>query len=124
MNPAPADLTDLASTGPEHSTSSNTLGKWRGKVCDGVGFVFDYRKLRRTYGQYLLNEGFSTEEVSILLGHTNVTTMNAFYASVRPSRAVQNVLSSWQKSSRSDDGNGDGNKSITDAGITGAREGI
>lgn len=107
-----------------HAASSNTLGIWRGKVCDGVGFVFDYRKLRRTYGQYLLDEGFSMEEVSILLGHTNVTTTNAFYAGVRPSRAVQNVLSGWQKSPRSDDGNGDGNKSTADAGITGAREGI
>ena len=107
MNPAPVNITDLASTGSGHSASSNTLGVWRGKVCDGVGFVFDYRKLRRTYGQYLLDEGFSMEEVSILLGHTNVTTTNAFYAGVRPSRAVQNVLSGWQKSSGSDEQNGD-----------------
>ncbi len=64
------------------------------------------------------------EEVSILLGHTNVTTTNTFYAGVRPSRAVQNVLSGWQKSSGSDDGNRDEKKSIAEAGITGAREGI
>ena len=116
--------TDLILGVDGHAASSNTLGIWRGKVCDGVGFDFDFRKLRRTYGQYLLDEGFSMEEVSILLGHTNVTTTNTFYAGVRPSRAVQNVLSGWQKSSGSDDGNGDEKKSIAEAGITGAREGI
>ena len=124
MNPAPVNITDLASTGSGHSASSNTLGVWRGKICDGVGFVFDYRKLRRTCGQYLLDEGFSMEEVSILLGHTNVTTTNAFYAGVCPSRAVQNVLSGWRRSTGSDEQNGGDERSLAGAGITGAREGI
>lgn len=99
-----------------HAPSSNTLGVWRSKVCDAVGFDFDYRKLRRTYGQFLLDEGFSMEEVSLLLGHTNVTTTNAFYAGVRPSRAVQNVLSGWQKSSGSDERNGGDERSMAGVG--------
>ena len=75
--------------------SSNTLGVWRSKVSIACGVRFDYRMLRRTYGQYLLDEGWSLTEVSVLLGHTNVSTTNTFYAGARPSRVVQSVLSGW-----------------------------
>ncbi len=85
------------------TVSSNTLGVWRSKVCAACGVSFDFRKLRRTYGQYLLDEGWSLSDVSVLLGHTNVMTTNTFYAGARPSRVVQNVLSGWE----SDDANED-----------------
>ncbi len=75
--------------------SLNSLGQWRSKVSEACGIQFDFRMLRRTYGQYLLDEGWSLTDVSVLLGHTNVSTTNTFYAGARPSRVVQSVLSGW-----------------------------
>ncbi len=96
--------------------SSNSLGIWRSKVCEGCGVQFDFRKLRRTYGQYLLDEGWSLSDVSVLLGHTNVMTTNTFYAGARPQRVVQNVLSGWDSNGRIDEQNDDRKLSIADAG--------
>lgn len=104
--------------------SSNSLGVWRSKVCDACGIQFDFRKLRRTYGQYLLDEGWSLSDVSVLLGHTNVMTTNTFYAGPRPSRVVQNVLRGWDSNKGDDDQNS--NAGLWSAGVVneGAREGI
>ena len=96
--------------------SSNSLGIWRSKVCEGCGVQFDFRKLRRTYGQYLLDEGWSLSDVSVLLGHTNVMTTNTFYAGARPSRVVQNVLSGWESNGRNDKKDDEEKSSIADAG--------
>ncbi len=104
--------------------SSNSLGVWRSKVCDAVGISFDFRKLRRTYGQYLLDEGWTLSDVSVLLGHTNVMTTNTFYAGARPSRVVQNVLRGWELNDDNEEENNSAGLSIAGAGICGAREGI
>lgn len=98
------------------AVSSNSLGVWRSKVCEGCGVYFDFRKLRRTYGQYLLDEGWSLSDVSVLLGHTNVMTTNTFYAGARPSRVVQNVLSGWDSNRENDDGDWNARLSASDVG--------
>lgn len=103
--------------------SENTLRVWRVSVNEATGIAFDFRKCRRTYGQYLLDEGFSLEDVSALLGHTTETTTAVFYARRRPDRVVKEVLAGWE-TKEADDGialNRD------DAGLVendGAREGI
>ncbi len=98
------------------AVSSNSLGVWRSKVCEGCGVYFDFRKLWRTYGQYLLDEGWSLSDVSVLLGHTNVMTTNTFYAGARPSRVVQNVLSGWDSNRENDDGDWNARLSASDVG--------
>ena len=96
--------------------SSNSLGIWRSKVCEGCGVQFDFRKLRRTYGQYLLDEGWSLSDVSVLLGHTNVMTTNMFYAGARPQRVVQNVLSGWDSEKQNDNRDFERKLAIADYG--------
>lgn len=76
--------------------SENTLRKWRETVNGETGVSFDFRKCRRTYAQYLLDEGWTVDCVSVLLGHTNETTTAVFYGRARPDRVVQNVLSGWE----------------------------
>lgn len=97
--------------------SSNSLGVWRSKVCEACGVQFDFRKLRRTYGQYLLDEGFSLDDVSVLLGHTNVMTTNTFYAGARPSRVVQNVLTGWDSKKDPDEKDSDAGSMLAVAGM-------
>ncbi len=81
-------------TGKE--VSENTLREWRVAVNEETGVSFDYRKCRRTYAQFLLDEGYTLDDVSALLGHTNEMTTAVFYGRKRPDRVVQKVLSGWE----------------------------
>ena len=103
--------------------SENSLGVWRSNVCARCGVSFDYRKCRRTYGQYLLDEGYSLEDVSVLLGHSNETTTSVYYGRRRPERVVQSVLSGWESGAVSDMGDCDITIGDVDENA-GAREGI
>lgn len=103
--------------------SENGLRKDRVSVCAETGLSFDFRICRRTYGQYLLDEGYPLEYVSSLLGHTNETTTARFYGRVRPERVVKNVIQGWF-SKEGDNGfieDGDGESWTVKSG---AREGI
>lgn len=83
---------------PERSTlSGNTFTKMREKVMAELMYKYDYRKLRRTYGQYLVDEGFSTDYVSVAMGHTNTVTTEANYARPRNDRVVRTIIESWKK---------------------------
>lgn len=75
--------------------SENGLRLDRVAVNEETGVSFDFRMCRRTYGQYLLDEGYSLDYVSSLLGHTNETTTALFYGRVRPDRVVQTVVRGW-----------------------------
>ena len=103
--------------------SENGLRLDRVAVNEGTGVSFDFRMCRRTYGQYLLDEGYSLDYVSSLLGHTNETTTAVFYGRVRPDRVVKTVVKGWFSPE-------DDTSEIEESGIRdctdkfGAREGI
>lgn len=75
--------------------SINAFGVWRRRICEDLGFAFDYRVLRATYGQMMLDEGLPIEVVSVLLGHASSRVTETYYARVRRSQAVSRALDLW-----------------------------
>ncbi len=75
--------------------SINALEEDRRHLCDRVGFYFDYRMCRSTYGQMMRDEGIPIDVVSVLLGHSSSRTTENYYARVRNVSALEMVLSSW-----------------------------
>ncbi|MFA6718644.1 MAG: tyrosine-type recombinase/integrase [Prevotella sp.] len=77
--------------------STNSLTKDRNVVCNDTGISFDYRKCRRTYAQYLIDEGLSVEKLAVILGHSNSKTTEKSYARPRDDRVVAEVINSWSE---------------------------
>ena len=63
----------------------------------GSGVAFDFRTARRTYAQYLIDEGFPIEEVSIILGHSDTKTTERSYGRPRNDRVVRKVIDFWSQ---------------------------
>ncbi len=59
--------------------STNGIEELKGIVEKEVGFSFDLRACRRTFGQMCLDQGISVEAVSIALGHAPTKTTENFY---------------------------------------------
>ena len=79
--------------------SINSLEEHRRSFCRDLGFFFDYRQCRSTYGQLLKDEGFPLDVVSVILGHSSTTVTETFYARVRNVSAMEDVVSKWYCSS-------------------------
>ena len=77
--------------------SGNTLRKDKNKVCFEIEFDFDFRMMRRTYAQYLIDEGIPIEWVSVVLGHSSSKTTEKSYARPREDRVVRSIADSWLK---------------------------
>jgi len=75
--------------------STNILTRERGLVVRGSGIVFDYRQCRRTYGQYLIDEGFTVDQVAVILGHSNSRTTEKSYGRPRDDRVMSDILTKW-----------------------------
>ena len=60
------------------------------------GIEFDYRKCRRTYAQYLIDEGIPIEEVAVILGHASSRTTERAYARPRDDRVVRKIIEKWK----------------------------
>ena len=56
-----------------------------------LGLRFDFRKLRRSYGQNLLDAGVSLESVSKAMGHASVLTTQRYYVRLRSARAFAEI---------------------------------
>jgi len=82
--------------------STNALGVDRRIVEEEIGVRYDYRKARRTYAQYLIDEGFLVDEVAIILGHTSSRTTEAAYARPRDDRVVRKVIDAWENDLQKD----------------------
>jgi len=52
---------------------------------------FDFRKLRRSYGQNLLDKGVSIESVSKAMGHANVATTQRYYVRMKTVRVFNEI---------------------------------
>lgn len=77
--------------------STNILTRDRAIVMRMTNVDFDYRKCRRTYAQYLIDEGLPVEHASVLLGHKNTKTTEKSYARPRDDRIIASVVSQWRK---------------------------
>jgi len=73
-------------------TSDKNLRKLKEYVAKEVGFDFDLRMLRRTYGQYLVDSEVRFEIVQVALGHSNPSTTFQSYAGVRTERVPDLVF--------------------------------
>ncbi len=62
-----------------------------------LNFHFDFRMCRRTYAQYLVDEGFPIDRVSVVLGHSNTRTTELAYARPRDDRVVRQIVDLWSK---------------------------
>ena len=76
---------------------SQTLRVDKELIADGSGINFDFRMARRTYAQYLIDEGQPIEYVSVVLGHANTTTTERAYGRPRDDRVVRKIIDSWKK---------------------------
>lgn len=75
--------------------TENTLTVDRMIVCRDVGFTFDIRKCRRTYGQYLVDEGYTVDKVAVILGHSSSRTTEYNYARPRNDRVATEIIEKW-----------------------------
>jgi len=75
--------------------SLNTLTKDRNRIIKLTGIKYDFRMGRRTYAQYLIDEGIHPSEVAIALGHTSSKTTEQSYARPRPDRVVRKIIDHW-----------------------------
>ena len=84
--------------------STKTLAAYRRRICSEIlGFSFDFRVCRATYGQLMLDEGLPLEAVSVLLGHSRSETTEGYYARVRNTVAVEDALALWYDDSEDAD---------------------
>lgn len=74
----------------------NSIRRILGHSLKDLGLDADPRKLRRSYGQHLLDTGIdSIETVSVLMGHSTTKTTERFYARRRNDIAIEAVRRTW-----------------------------
>jgi integrase len=64
---------------PDEPYSVNAMQTLKKRIQDLACVEFQYRTLRRTHGQDLLNKNVSVESVSVMLGHSNTMTTERYY---------------------------------------------
>jgi integrase/recombinase XerD len=65
--------------GPDAYYSEGAFEKISARVREISGIGFQFRTLRRTYGQSLLNRGVGLPSVSLMLGHNSTLTTEKYY---------------------------------------------
>ena len=71
--------------------ASNTLRTDKALVEDEIGYEFDLRMCRRTYGQRLIDRGVGVNVVSKILGHSSTNTTERYYCTMDDMDAVRSV---------------------------------
>lgn len=69
--------------------ASNTLMDYVKDVSKEIGYDFNLRDCRRTYGQHLIDLGADIETVSKLLGHGSTITAEGYYCSLKQTKAIE-----------------------------------
>ncbi len=64
-------------------------------VEEDVGFKFDLRKCRRTFGQRAINEGQSMHDVSLVMGHSTMATTQKDYCDKDEHEAARDMQRYW-----------------------------
>lgn len=86
-------------TGAE--VSDKVLRSALGYVHAASGVHFDYRILRRTFGQRLVNAGLDIESVSVLMGHNTTKTTENYYSRRSNAEAVEAMRETFRTGSGS-----------------------
>jgi integrase len=77
--------------------STNMLRRYKNAVQEAVSHKFDFREGRRTFGQLLIDEGASVEDVAVIMGHRTSRTTENYYARRTQRSAITNVFKIWEK---------------------------
>jgi integrase/recombinase XerD len=85
---------------PDEPYSVNALQTLKRRIQEKAGVPFQYRTLRRTYGQNLLNRNVSVESVSVMLGHSSTMTTERYYCRKDADLARLEVLRAFEKSEK------------------------
>jgi len=64
-------------------------------VEEDIGFKFDLRKCRRTFGQRAINEGQSMHDVSLVMGHSTMATTQKDYCDKDEHDAARDMQKYW-----------------------------
>jgi site-specific recombinase XerD len=75
--------------------SENSLRRIKQIVEADIGETFDFRMLRRTFGQQLVDAGVDIESVSVAMGHACTVTTERSYARKRSETANAKIMGSW-----------------------------
>ncbi|MDO5862155.1 MAG: site-specific integrase [Thermoplasmata archaeon] len=75
--------------------SSNSFRKIKSKVEEAIGFTFELRDCRRTFGQNYLDKGMRVESLSVLMGHNTTKTTETYYCRVPESQAIEEARRLW-----------------------------
>ena len=62
---------------------------------DDIGFKFDLRKCRRTFGQRAINEGQSMHDVFLVMGHSTMATTQKDYCDKDEHEAARDMQRYW-----------------------------
>jgi integrase/recombinase XerD len=84
--------------GPNAYYSENAFEQIAVKVRNASGVKFQFRTLRRTYGQSLLNRGVALPSVSLMLGHNSTLTTEKYYCRQDADSARLEVLRAFEDS--------------------------
>lgn len=83
---------------PFNGNSLNSaLRRFRQTYGNELGFHFDFQCLRRTYGSLLYQSGYSLDQVSELLGHSNIGTTRKWYCGMRAESQRERVSLAFQE---------------------------
>lgn len=85
---------------PNSYYSANAFEAISSRARQVSGVDFDFRALRRTYGQNLLNRGVQLQSVSLMLGHSSTLTTEKYYCRQDASSARLEVLRAFEETSR------------------------
>ena len=76
--------------------STNSITKMVRSVGEDAGVAgLDLHKCRRTYGQFLLDEGADIETVSVLFGHLETSTTERSYCRKKQQKALRAAREIW-----------------------------
>jgi len=107
-------LMPLTNTGRDHVTGNSLRDTLRLATLE-AGIEADPHKLRRSFGQNLIDSGIdSIETVSVLMGHATTQTTEKYYARRRNDAAIQAAITLWNSAEgnefkkKKDDGAGNG----------------
>ena len=84
--------------GPNAYYSEHAFEMISKKVREISGIAFQFRTLRRTYGQSLLNRGVALPSVSLMLGHNSTLTTEKYYCRQDADSARLEVLRAFDES--------------------------
>jgi len=75
--------------------SGNSVRRIKDKVASAIGFSFELRDCRRTYGQRYLDHGADIQSVSKSMGHKTTRTTELYYARIADEVVLQDLRGKW-----------------------------